>query len=1205
MLASVDNTLSPDEIYAAGHASYQKYGVAHHHLSSFHHLTTSGIKQIMEDYFRINVEHKIVASESKINADINKIYVDITFTNVSMHKPMISTSQGMVPAYPNKILNDGGTYEGALYITINIVMKIIYNDGHEETKTEIIKDRNVGSIPIMVGSKMCNLYNETSENLLRLGEDPMSEGGYFIINGGMWAIVSSENIGYNSLRCYYNEGHLSQLCNCHMISKPGDGFENSSQIILILKQKFELIIKIDVAPYKEIQFPFFTLFRVLGWHEDRKLVSHIIPGYNVLDEENIQLSNILEKCFQANYTGFKANMTDMHDSVQIIKTIYEENREIYNFDFTKAGQENNAVDKFLTFLDKHFLTHVGNGADSRIHKMIELAEMVRKTLMTYITKQSTDRDSYTTKRVIPAGYGLGKPFKSYFNTAVAVKFRNAIINALRKKPVKDINIAQDFAIRPLDSNSIGRLIQKEITNGSGSKVQITPTNSKIKRTETRVVTLKNNMNVVDTLRAVSLNVGNSGKTSGRATDMRSIHPSATGYICVIASPEGENVGVNKSMTVFSIISDASSSKILKDKIAKDPDLILLMNVTPEMRYIDKLVNVYVNGFWIGCVKDAIGFIRKYKIMRRLGQIHNMVTIQWEYLHGEIRFWTDYGRILHPMFIVYNNVDNPEMFRGSGFQQGILYDKKMYKELISGKIVFEDLIKNGVMEYLAPEEKENNLIAVDISKLKEHEFNDLVKFQYCNIPEGLLSITVLNSPFGQCNPPIRVTYHSNHARQACGIPVINYDKVPEKELYVEYTPEKPLCGTAANLYTRYSGSNIMVLYACFTGHNQEDSIIYSQGAIDRCVELSKFTYIIVEIENGEQIGKPPDNTIHIKSSNSYKKLENGIISEKTYVQKGDVLISKYMKMNEPKGDFIYMDKSVVYEDMEPGYVTRIHVTTNDEGNEIYKIHIKKIRPVVVGDKFSSRHGQKGVVSITLRDSDLPFTAEGLVPQIIVNPHGMPSRMTIAQLYEACLATVCSLKGTTVDTTYFRANNPLEYGKELLKYGYDMNCEHIMYNPTYGIKFDSKLFMGLIYYLRLQKFAWDNLSIIGDSVTTDPLYRQPTSGTRKGGGFRLGGMELDVMIAQGAVYVLRSKLYDDSNGFVVYVCNSCGQLANVHEKTNKKDNIGNKYGCKICGTKAEIVQVNSQYSTNILFNLIRGMGIGTKFMTEPPKFNRMLE
>lgn len=1200
---SVDTTLTPDEIYAVGHSSFQKFSLIGHHITSCNDLYENGLKRIIEDYFTISHEQKINSSESKVNSNINKVYVDITFSNVTLKRPMISTSSGMVPAYPNKVLNDGGSYAGALHITLTIKMKVLYNDGTETTKTEVIPDRNIGSIPIMVGSNMCNLRNTTIESKYMMNEDTRSLGGEFVINGGVWAIIAGENIKYNELRMYYNLGHQNQVCNCHMISKPGDGFENSSEIIVIMTKNYELTARINIAPYKDVDFPFYVLFRIMGWYQDEKIVSYIIPGYKVDTAENIQMRSILERCFSADYKAYGTNMLNEHDPINIIKMLYTEHKNLYTFDFEKPGQVNNAVEKFMNFFDKNILTHIGNSKESRNEKLINLADIFRKALITVITKRSTDRDTYSTKRIIAAGYALGKPTKSYYNTAFIMKIRAAIVRTLKTKDIKDINLSQDFAIRVLDAGALGRLLEKEITNGANSVVQITPTTSKVKRIPTRSIQPKNHMNIINTGREVGLNTGNIGKTSSRATEIRSIHPSATGYICCIASPEGENVGLNKSMTIFSIISDASSKKVLLDKIVRDPDLIPLSKVTPDIRFIQGLNNVYVSGTWVGCVVNGLSFIKKYKIKRRAKEIHYMTTIQWNYNSNEVHFWPDYGRIMHPMFIVYNNIDNPEMFKTKDkYQQGILYNKEMFKKLVRGEINFEYLINNGVIEYIAPEEKENNLIAVDINKLSQHEHDILKQYHYCDIPENLLGLSSLNAPYGHHSAPIRVTYETSHCKQSCGIPLVNFRHCNEKELYVASYSRNPVCRTVANEYIRPSGEDILVAYNCFTGLNQEDSIIVNQGAIDRgAFFMSKYMYMLVEVENNETIGTPGENTVHIKSKNSYKKLVGGIIPIKTYVENGDVLVAKTVTVTDHNKKSINVDKSVVYNDMEPGYVYRIHKSVNDDSNVVYKIHIQKIRPVQVGDKFSSRHGQKGVVSITMRDSDIPFTKEGMIPHIIINPHGMPSRMTIGQIYELVLGMICSLKGCTMDTTYFRNTDPNLYGPELKSLGHPEYSDYETYNPHNGVKFDNKIVMGIVHYLRLQKFAIDNVGIVGSSATTDPIFKQPTSGARKGGGARFGTMEMDVMFAQGAGNVARSKHWHDSDGYYMYVCTNCSQFAVVNEGGyNKKDKTGTHYSCKLCGTMANIVKINTYYSSNVLLKIMRGMNIGTKLIMEPVTF-----
>ena len=383
--------------------------------------------------------------------------------------------------------------------------------------------------------------------------------------------------------------------------------------------------------------------------------------------------------------------------------------------------------------------------------------------------------------------------------------------------------------------------------------------------------------------------------------------------------------------------------------------------------------------------------------------------------------------------------------------------------------------------------------------------------------------------------------------------------------------------------------------CNTGYNVEDSLIMSKGAIDRGLfNCCKFTFYKTELEQKEEFGIPDINkTAEIKSANYSKLNERGMISRGMTVEKNDVIIGKfihYSKSSNPQ--HIYTDYSVVYKDAEPAIVHDVIEAFNEDNKYICKVVLRKPRPIVIGDKFSNRSAQKGICALQMRDSDMPYTQEGLVPSVIFNPHGMPTRMTVSQLLEMLIGNCCTQRGATTDATIFYKCDVERVADELEKNGFNRHGTFKMYNGITGEYIDEAIFMGMVYYQRLQKFVADAAYGVS-SGPIDAITRQPLARKSAGGGLRLGEMERDVLASHGVMKTLVEKYTDHSDGFTIYVCANCGNPAIVNEARKI-------YKCKICADNANIVKVLSTWSSNLFLTEVRSMNIGVKTVPRPQLF-----
>ena len=447
----------------------------------------------------------------------------------------------------------------------------------------------------------------------------------------------------------------------------------------------------------------------------------------------------------------------------------------------------------------------------------------------------------------------------------------------------------------------------------------------------------------------------------------------------------------------------------------------------------------------------------------------------------------------------------------------------------------------------------------------------------------------------------MTHNSAMGKQAMGVYVTNYEKRMDKTAYVLSYPMRPLVDTRImniiNLNNIPSGEMVIVAIASHTGYNQEDSILFNKGSLDR--GLFQATVYHTEkdedkkIQGDEEIRCKPDSnkTKGMKFANYDKIDQNGVIPENSLVEDRDIIISKILPIKENRNDHTklikYEDQSKVYRTKEETYIDKNYIERNGDGYNFCKVRLRIVRKPVIGDKFSSRHGQKGTIGNIINEEDMPFTAEGVKPDIIINPHAIPSRMTIGQLKETLLGKVLVQLGLFGDGTSFEELKIENICKELQKNGYESNGNEVLYNGLTGEQIDSNIFIGPAFYQRLKHMVNDkqHSRSIGPMVN---LTRQPAEGRSRDGGLRFGEMERDAMIAHGASRFTKGRLYDASDAFKVNICKKCGLIAAYNDKTHI-------HYCKTCENRTDFNLVHIPYSCKLLFQELISMNIAPRIMT----------
>lgn len=613
-----------------------------------------------------------------------------------------------------------------------------------------------------------------------------------------------------------------------------------------------------------------------------------------------------------------------------------------------------------------------------------------------------------------------------------------------------------------------------------------------------------------------------------------------------------------------------------------------------------VADVFLNGKFVGTHKDSQELITKLREMRRSTRISAETTIAFLEKLNEVHIFTDAGRVLRPLIIVENGVPRlgePEL-----------------KKLKSGELEWNDLLESGRVEYLDAEEEESTLIALrpqDVTPKHTHLEIDAT---------AILGLPATLVPFANYSRGDRVNYGtSKGVKQALGIYTTNYLKRFDTYSNLLHYPQTPIVRSKltdlVGFDTHPAGQNFVVALIPWEGYNMEDAVVINRGSIQRGFGRSTFyrPYRVKEKRypggQEDQIEVPDKDMIGYRVEDAYRHLdEDGIIKLESVVDGEDVLLGKTSPPRFLGAVDIFRrgienrrETSTTVRHGERGVVDQIIITEPKEGRKLIKVRIRDDRTPELGDKFSSRHGQKGVIGLVVPEEDMPFSESGVIPDMIANPHGIPSRMTVSQLMEMLAGKAGALKGDLVDGTAFKdrvefetAQNVTAPGSDpvnemraaLASAGFRPDGREVFYDGITGKRFEAEIFVGIIYYHKLRHMVLNKLHARARGPV-QILTRQPTEGRSKKGGLRMGEMEKDCLVAHGAAMLLKERF--DSDKTTIPVCENCGIVA-VYDKARERS------FCPVCGDRASIQFVELSYAFHILIDELMSIGIFPKLELE---------
>ena len=1069
-----------------------------HQIESYNDFVSNQIQRTIEMFNPV-----VIASEQDFckKSKKNSLEVNVTFDKFNLYRPQIHENNGATKImFPHDARSRNFTYASTMTIDINIQYIIRTGENLENVQTfhKSVPKVHIGKLPIMLKSCICVLNQYTHINNNVSGECKHDAGGYFIINGSEKTVLGQERAAENRVYCFNTSKNNSKWSwTAEIKSVPDFKCISPKQINVMIANKnngFGCPIYVQIPRIKQ-PIALFVVFRALGVTSDKDICEYIL--LDIHDEITKQMLESL----QASIIDANSILTQ-EDAIKVI---------ISNVMYTPMNMDKETgAAKKRVFANEILHNDLFPHCQTQKQKIYFLGYMVNRLLKCSldIAKQD-DRDSYLNKRIDLTGALLNNLFRNYFNK---------LVKDMSKQIIKEINTGSwrstDDHRSIVNKTNIYKII-KSTTIENGLKRALSTGDFGIKNVNSNKVGVAQVLNRLTYVSSLShlRRINTPVDKSGKLIAPRKLHSTTWGFLCPAETPEGGSVGVVKNISYMTHITIQSNSESLYQHVEPFIERLDGASTTPKEMFLN--IKVFVNGAWLGNTRNPMELYNTFKNKKLKGIINIYTSIIFDIKNREIRICNDAGRLTRPVLRVKNNK--------------IFITDKIIADLNAENLSWDDLVTDAkteetIVEYIDPEEQSFSMIAMKPEDVvKKADSNYIYKYTHCEIhPSTIFGILASCIPFPEHNQSPRNTYQCAMGKQAMGMYVTNYQNRMDKTAYVLTYPSRPLVDTRVmgmiKLDQIPSGSAVIVAIMTYSGYNQEDSILVNKGSIDR--GLFNATIYHTEKDEDKKINgdeeircKPdPSKTKGMKFGNYDKVNNKGLVPENTFIENRDIIIAKVVPIKENRNDHTklikYEDHSKIHRTTEETYIDKNFIDRNGDGYCIAKVRIRTSRKPVIGDKLSSRHGQKGTVGNIIPEQDMPFTSNGMRPDIIINPHAIPSRMTIGQLKETLLGKVLVQLGLFGDGTSFGELAVDDISRELQKIGYESHGNELLYNGMTGEQIESNIFIGPAFYQRLKHMVNDkqHSRSIGPMVN---LTRQPAEGRSRDGGLRFGEMERDCL------------------------------------------------------------------------------------------------
>jgi DNA-directed RNA polymerase II subunit RPB2 len=1152
-----------------------------HHLESFNEFFKSGIKSIFHENNPIRfIEREDESTPGKRNECL--LYLGGKEGNqIYYGKPVIYDDNNAHYMFPNDARLRNMTYGVTIHYDVHV--DIIYYVGDEKkTYNMLINKVYLGRFPIMLQSDLCILNNMTREVRFNAGECRNDYGGYFIIDGKEKIVIPQEKFADNMLyiRKYGEDDIYSYSGEIRSVSEDSSKPIRTTSVKIVAPSSNYSNNQIVVGvPNVKKPVPLFILMRALGVISDKDIIRHCLLDI----EKNESMVDLF--------------IPSVHDAN---KFFTQQNALQYIAELTKRG----TISGVLEILSDYFLPHIGEL--NFLEKAYFVGYMVYRLLKVYTKEEKpTDRDNFRFKRIELSGTLIYDLFREYYliqkkdigrkideeyyyhkgsykdDDTLSRKEKQALRKKGQMKEVVESNKYKDNFISLIESN-IKSFFKDRIVEQGFKKAFKGNWGSESHTKRLGAVQDLNRLSwytFISHLRKINLPLDSSAKVVGP----RLLNSSQWGFICPIDTPDGGNIGLHKHLAISTYITSGSSGIPIIKWIRANTPLRLILECGPEQ--ISNSSKVFVNGSWIGVTDEPIELVNLLKLYRRNGVLPVYTSLSFDIEHNEVYIYTDSGRLTRPIYYVSNNKLSyergpiiKELEKGtitweqiiSGFlkkedekfntKNNIIYElMKLYPDIGGDKeTIFNKLTSNqALVDYIDTAEEEAALIATTPEDFKRNKYYTHMEIDPSLILSVMTNLVIYpeNNPItrssfscGQSKQAVSV-YHSNYQMRIdkMGV-VLNYGQVPLiKSRYLDYI----------NREEQPYGVNAIVAIMSYTGYNVEDAILINEGSLLR--GLFRTTYFsmyesreesskITGMNNSKFANIEKNNVIGKKKGYDYSFLDDyGLIKENTELNDKMILIGKINSNLADKDTWI--DDSIKPKKGQLGYVDKSFITLGEEGFNVAKVRLREERIPAIGDKMASRSGQKGTIGLIIPEADMPYLEDGTKPDLIINPHAIPSRMTIGQIVESMFGIACVSYGGFGDCTAFqvKGSNYNTYGPMLTKAGFNHTGNHIVYNGMTGEQLQANIYMGPTYYMRLKHMVKDKINYRARGPNQQ-LTRQPVQGRANDGGLRVGEMERDGICAHGLAYFLNESFLVRGDEYYMAVCNKTGSIAVYNEAKN---------------------------------------------------------
>jgi DNA-directed RNA polymerase II subunit RPB2 len=1165
-----------------------------HQIESYNHFVNHQIQKTIEMF-----NPMVIRSETDYVEEHDKYMLEIRvfFENFKMYPPQIHENNGATKMMlPQEAKLRNFTYACTMTVDLRIEYVIRNTESMDNPRTihKFLPKINIGKMPIMLKSAICVLTQNRHIQPIHTGECTMDCGGYFIIKGSEKTVLGQERAAENRIYCFDGKNTTKWSWFAEIKSVPDYKCISPKQIEMMIASKnngFGYGLFITIPRIKQ-PIELFVLFRALGVMTDREICEYI-----VLDISDEKTQRVL-KFLQASIIDANKYMTQ-EDAMRHITASAA-------YMPMNMDKETGAKKK-REFAQEVLNTDLFPHCRTVPQKLVLIGYMASKLIQTSFGWLPTDdRDSYINKRIDLTGTLLNNLFRNYFNKLVK-EMQKMVVREIKNGSWRSsedyeniINLTNIYKM--MKSTTIENGINRALATGDFS---IKQSNS----SKVGVAQVLNRLTYAASL-SHSRRINTPLEKSGELIAPRKLHNTTWGFLCFAETPEGQSIGVVKNISYMAHITIPTNSAALYEYVA--PFIAKVESIESPKDLYQK-VKVFVNGAWIGITERPTELYENMKHKKYCGIINLYTSIVFDYKLLEIRICNDCGRLTRPLLKVR---DNKALITAD------IISRLENKELCWNDLLTNCRIEESVLEYIDPEEQNLAMIAMKTKDKDQDHMNDITaksllekyKYTHCEIhPSTILGVLASCIPFPENNQAPRNTYQTAMGKQAIGVYATNYDQRMDKTAYVLNYPSRPLVDTRLmniiQLNKIPSGCQIHVAIMAHTGYNQEDSVLVNKGSIDRGLFLATIYHTEKDedknIIRDEIIRCNPDKTKTkgIKFGNYDKLTPHGFMEENALVENRDVIIAKIIPIKENRNDptktVKFEDQSKTFRTTEETYIDKNYTGRNGDGYNFAKVRTRTLRKPVLGDKMSSRHGQKGTVGNIIPECDMPFTKDGLRPDVIINPHAIPSRMTIAQLKETLLGKVLLELGLFGDGTSFGDMDVKTISEELQKIGYESYGNEVMYNGLTGEQLGVNIFIGPVYYQRLKHMVNDkqHSRSIGPMVN---LTRQPAEGRSRDGGFRIGEMERDVMIAHGMSRFCRERLYDVSDKYSVHVCKKCGMIASFNDGDKRAQHHKTMdfkiHKCNTCDNMTDFAKVDVPYAYKLMSQELQAINVVPRIITE---------